>query len=123
MLCTAHQVWEPGSEYTFNPDKAERVIGRNDGGDAEDDDGVRVPFPPLYCVGVLHLNTLFVQISLLNLWNFLTMMRSREGWRLHALRFLLLSNNEDSHVHLLPAGQRRDHERATQNGEQTEEGQ
>lgn len=40
-LC--EQVWEPGSEYTFNPEKAERVVGRNGGSDAEDDgDGVRV---------------------------------------------------------------------------------
>ncbi len=40
-LC--EQVWEPGSEYTFNPEKAERVVGRNVGSDAEDDgDGVRV---------------------------------------------------------------------------------
>ena len=39
------QVWEPGSEYTFNPEKAERVVGRNGGSDAEDDgDGVRVIF-------------------------------------------------------------------------------
>jgi hypothetical protein len=51
MLYTAHQVWEPGSEYTFNPEKAERVIGRNDGGDAEDDDGVRVPIFPLVLRG------------------------------------------------------------------------